>query len=187
MKISWSKLEQEWRKQLLGYAKGNILEVGVGIGNNFKYYPLGVSVTATDMSARVIEKAKVEAINKGIKATFIVSPVDELQLQRQSFDTIVSTFSLCAYENPVQVLNQFNEWSRPDGLILFLEYGLSKYNIVSGMQKKWEPFYYKRTGFHIDRDMLAIITDSKLRVKRVEVKYAGIVYLIWASMRDKTN
>src|SRR5918912_357408 len=118
MKISWRRLEHEWRRQILSYAKGNILEAGVGIGNNFKYYPLGVNVTATDMSARAIEKAKVEASDKGIKATFIVSPIEELQLQKQSFDTIVSTFSLCAYENPGQVLDQFNRWCKPDGLIL---------------------------------------------------------------------
>jgi ubiquinone/menaquinone biosynthesis C-methylase UbiE len=185
MKTSWKKLEHKWRKQLLAYAKGNILEVGVGVGNNFKYYPMSANVTATDMSARVMEKAKAEAINKGIKATFIVSPVEVLQLKKQSFDTIVSTFSLSAYENPEKVLEQFNEWCKPDGMILLLEYGLSKYKIVSWVQKKWNPIHYKRTGSHINRDILRIITASGLHVKRVEVKYLGIVYLIWASLVSK--
>jgi len=185
MKTSWKKLEHKWRKQLLAYAKGNILEVGVGVGNNFKYYPMSANVTATDMSARVMEKAKVEAINKGIKATFIISPVEKLQLQKQYYDTIVSTFSLCAYEDPALVLNRFNEWCKPGGLILLLEYGLSKHNIVRWIQKKYEPLHYKRTGSHIDRDIRSIISVSGLQIKRVEVKYLGTVYLIWASLVPK--
>src|SRR5262245_29336684 len=110
MKISWSAREKQWRKQLFAYASGNILELGVGTGDNFKYYPIGVSVTATDMSARMIEQAKKEAAAQGVKSSFIVSPVEELKLDAQSFDTIICTFSLSAYEKPAEVLQQFKTW-----------------------------------------------------------------------------
>jgi 2-polyprenyl-3-methyl-5-hydroxy-6-metoxy-1,4-benzoquinol methylase len=110
-----------------------------------------------------------------------------LKLPPQSFDTIVSTFTLCAYQNPEQVLHQFNTWCKPDGTILLMEYGLSKYNVVSWLQKKWEPYHYKKTGSHLDRDMLALISASKFRVKKIEIKYAGIVYLVWASLRPMTK
>lgn len=182
MKITWDAWEHEWRKQLLAYSKGNILEVGVEEGVNFKYYPLGVNVTATDISKRMIEKAKGEAALRGVKTEFIVSPAEELKLPEHSFDTIVSTFALSAYEDPATVLSQFNKWCKPDGKILLLEYGLSKYGVVNWLQRKWGPYHYRRTGTHINRDMLSIIATSKLQVKRVEVKYAGIVYLVWASL-----
>jgi ubiquinone/menaquinone biosynthesis C-methylase UbiE len=187
MKIRWNSLENEWRRQLLSYAKGNVLEVEVGEGNNFNYYPLGVNVTATDLSAKMIEKAKTKAIMKGVKAKFIVSPVENLELEEQSFDTIISTFSLSAYENPYQVLEKFNHWCKPDGKILLLEYGLSKYVLVNWLQQKWEPFHYRRMGTHINRDFLFIISGSSLVVKKVEVKYAGIVYLVWASLSPRVK
>lgn len=167
---------------MFSYASGNILEVGVGAGNNFKYYPVGVEVTATDVSGRAIERAKAEAAAFGVRSKFIVSPVEELQLQQQSFDTIISTFSLSAYQNPVEILEQFNSWCKQDGKILLMDYGLSKYAIVSWLQQKWAPYHYKRTGLHIDKDMLAIISSSRLKIKRIEVKYAGIVYLVWATL-----
>ncbi|HEX7902774.1 MAG TPA: class I SAM-dependent methyltransferase [Chitinophagaceae bacterium] len=182
MNISWKKLEHEWRKQLLSYAKGNILEVGIGEGGNFKYYPLGTTITATDMSARMIGIAKKEAAERGVKTNFIVSPIDELQFNRESFDTIVSTFSLSSFEKPERVLDHFNAWCKPDGRILLLEYGLSKYGLINWLQRKWATYHYKRTGSHIDRDMLSIIAGSKLCIKKVEVKYAGVVYLVWASL-----
>jgi ubiquinone/menaquinone biosynthesis C-methylase UbiE len=180
MKIRWNSLENEWRKQLLSYANGNVLEVEVGEGNNFNYYPIGVNVTATDLSARMVERARVNAIAKGIKAKFIVSPVENLELGEQSFDTIISTFSLSAYEDPSLVLDRFSKWCKPDGKVLLLEYGLSRYGLVNWLQQKLGPYHYKRMGTYINRDMLSIISGSKLMVKRVEVKYSGIVYLVWA-------
>ena len=183
MKISWQVQEDKWRKELLSHATGNILEVEAGTGNNFKYYPEGVTITATDMSARMIDKAKVEAEARGIKTRFISSSIEYLQLEHQSFDTIVSTFSLSAYQNPTLVLNLFNTWCKPDGAILLLEYGLSRYDIVNWMQRKWGSYHYRRTGTRIDRDMLTLISGSRFRIKKIEVKYAGIVYLVWAALK----
>lgn len=186
MKTSWQTQEDKWRTELLSHATGNVLEVDAGTGNNFKYYPKGIRLTGTDMSARMIDKAKVEAEARGIEMRFIHSPIEDLQLEHQSFDTIVSTFSLSAYQNPELILNLFNTWCKPDGAILLLEYGLSRYDIVNWMQRKWGSYYYRRTGTHINRDMLALISGSKLRVKKVEVKYAGIVYLVWATLKPGT-
>lgn len=187
IKISWEKLEQEWRKQLLSYANGDVLEVGVGRGDNFKYYPTGVHVTATDMSARAIEKAKVEARSRRVATTFHVSTMEGLELKDKAFDTVVSTFSLCAYDHPLQILKQFNQWCKPDGTILLLEYGLSKCQLINWLQRKWDHHHYKRTGYHLNLDMFSLIADSNLRVKKMEAKYAGIIYLVWASLKPMTE
>jgi ubiquinone/menaquinone biosynthesis C-methylase UbiE len=183
MKLSWQTLENSWRRQLLSHATGSILEVEVGTGNNFKYYPDGVNITATDLSSRMLVKAKVEAEKRNVTARFINAPIEDLKFGKQRFDTIVSTFSLSAYQNPAFVLKLFSTWCKADGSILLLEYGLSRYDIVSWMQRKWGSHYYKRTGNHVDRDILTMITGSKLRIKRAEVKYAGIVYLVWAALK----
>ena len=183
MIVSYERLEHKWRERLLSYARGNILEVGVGLGVNFKYYPPGANVTATDISARMIEEAKKKATAMGVNANFIVSPLEQLPVQCRSFDTIISTFSLSSYENPEHTLNQFCKWCRPGGEILLLEYGLSKYAPVNWLQRKWGPYHYRKTGTHINRDILTILTASNFCVNRVEVKCAGIVYIIWASSK----
>lgn len=183
MGLSLEKLEQEWRKELLSHATGNILEVGVGIGDNFKYYPKGVNVTATDMSERVIEIARKEAKERGVSAEFIASSFEPFNIGNKKFDTIVSTFSLSAYNDPLQILKQFNNYCKPDGTILLLEYGLSKYQLINWIQRKINAHHYRKTGSHINIDMLGLITESNLGVKKIEVKYAGIVYLAWAYLK----
>jgi ubiquinone/menaquinone biosynthesis C-methylase UbiE len=187
MKIGLKILEQEYRRQLLSHACGNILEIGAGTGINFKHYPLGSQVTATDVSARIIEKAKIEAMEKGLKASFIVSPVEELQFETESFDTIVSTFTLCAYEKPENVLGRIGSWCKQSGIILLMEYGLSQNGFVSWVQKRVAPVHYKKTGYHIDRDMLKLVSASGLRIQKMEIKYAGIVYLLWATLCRNSN
>lgn len=187
MNFSWKKMEQEWRSQLLSNANGNVLEVGVGIGENFKFYPAGVCITATDAGTKTIERARTAAAVYGVKANFITSSTGQLQFGENSFDTIVSTFSLSAYDNPMEVLRQFNNWCKPGGLILLLEYGISKYKIVNWVQQKWQPVHYRKNGSYINRDMIAAISGSGLGIKKVEVKFAGIVHLVWATLLTKAK
>jgi len=99
--------DQKWRKQLLSFAKGKILEVSVGAGANFKFYPAEVEVIAVDISAEMLDKAKDAARDSRVKATFINTAVENLHFESESFDTIVSTLSLCAYHDPVHVLKLF--------------------------------------------------------------------------------
>src|SRR5689334_14767780 len=172
MKIGLKILEQEYRRQLLSHARGSILEMGVGTGDNFKHYPLGSQVTATDVSARIIEKAKLEAAERDLNASFIVSPVEQLHFEMERFDTIVSTFTLCAYENPSGVLAQMRSWCKQDGIILVMEYGLSQNGFVSWVQRKIGPAHYRRTGYHIDKDMLNLVSASGLQIKKMEIRCA---------------
>jgi len=181
MITGWEKKESMWRRQLLSYAKGNVLELGAGEGNNFKYYPIGVHVTATDMSARILEKAKTKAKESGVQSNFIVSPVEKLVLPEKSFDTIVCTFFLSALENPEKILWQIGKWCKPGGNILILDYGLSRIKPISWLQQKWERLNYIKTGRFLSHDLLKMFADLNLQLKRTEVKFAGTVYLIWAA------
>ncbi len=173
-------IDTKWRKELLSTAAGHILEVSVGAGTNFKFYPKDAVVTAVDISDAMITKAKEAALDTGITTSFINAPVEELQFEPGSFDTIVSTLSLCAYEDPVSVLNQFNQWCRKDGYILLLEHGASKYTLVHWLQNKLDRFQYRRIGCHANREILNIVQQSTLQIKMYKRKLMGIFFLVWA-------
>jgi len=187
MNFSWTKMENKWRRQLLSYANGKVLEVGVGEGTNFRHYPIGVHVTATDMSARILEKAKGKAAAYGVQSAFIVSSVDKLTLPEKSFDTVICTFFLSALDNPEKTLWQMGKWCRPGGNILILDYGLSRIKPVSWLQQKWEKLIYNKTGCFFSHDLLKIFADINLQLKRTEVKFWGTVYLIRASCVANSN
>nr|WP_249292293.1 class I SAM-dependent methyltransferase [Metabacillus flavus] len=180
MRVRKRGRDHQWRKRLLLSAKGNILEVSVGAGTNFSYYPQGASITAVDFSPAMLEKAREAALEENIQVEFILGNVEALELPEHSFDTVVSTLSMCAYPNPDHVLRLLSKWCRNDGQILLLEHGLSTNRFLSRLQKAFDPVYKKRIGCHLNRDIMGLIEDAPVIVQREEHAVFGAVHLIWA-------
>ena len=173
-------VDQAWRKEILSFAKGRILEVCVGAGSNFRYYPKDSLITGVDISEAMVEKAKEAAREEGLEAIFLTSRVEQLVFPPESFDTIVSTFSLCAYEDPVEVLNKLGKWCRKDGIILLMEHGTSRYKFLHWIQNRMDKYQYPRIGCHANRDILALVKTSDLEIKMYDRKFLGAIY--WSGL-----
>ena len=173
-------IDHQWRRQLLARARGEILEVSVGAGANFRFYPQLKKITAVDLSPAMIDKAKEAARDAGLEVQFVLSAVESLDFAPGSFDTIVSTFSLCGYDNPYLILSQFARWCRKDGQILMLEHGASKWLPVLWIQNLFDPLQYRRIGCRANGRILEIVQRSGLQILNQERKLFGVIYLISA-------
>ncbi|VEF46614.1 methyltransferase type 11 protein [Bacillus freudenreichii] len=174
---------RKWRRELLNQAEGEVLELAVGAGANFPYYPSSVKITAADFSNEMLAKAKKKASNFNMKVEFICTDIEEMEFEPHSFDTIVSTLSYCCYENPSEMLGKIQRWCRPGGKILLLEHGLSTNVFVSGAQRVLNPLLYKMIGCHQTRDILRLVNDSGLTVHRAESHWMSMFHQVWASPR----
>jgi ubiquinone/menaquinone biosynthesis C-methylase UbiE len=174
------------RERLLRSAQGTVLELGVGAGANFPYYSRETAITAVDFSPAMLEKAR--AANErdyGLNVTFMQGDVDELTLPEQSFDTVVSTLSMCAYRNPADVLHKLHRWCRPGGRLLLLEHGLSANGAIAFAQRTLDPLAYRFMGCHHNRDMLTLVQNSPWELEKVERRMTGMLYLMWAVKGDE--
>lgn len=173
----------KWRKQLLKHAYGEVLEVGIGTGANFSFYNKNTvsSVTGVDFSFEMIKRAKNAAKHLQINTQFIQADIDELDLEHNSYDCIVSTLTLCSYPNPIETLNKFNNWCRKDGVILLLEHSISTNPFLSFGQNMINPLFKKVAGCHCNRDIHAIIEQSNLQLEHSEVYWKNIINVIRAS------
>ncbi|MCJ8009279.1 class I SAM-dependent methyltransferase [Lederbergia wuyishanensis] len=179
--------QQRMRNSLISKAEGEVLELAVGAGANFPYYQQGVTVTATDFSEAMLEKAKISARNNNVDAKFICSDLEEISFERHSFDTIVSTLSFCSYENPLFMMEKIQQWCKPGGKILLLEHGISNNRFVAILQKILNPLLFRTIGCHHTRNILEMTQQSGLFVERVESHYFNIVHVIWAKPGDKIH
>ncbi|AOZ91222.1 class I SAM-dependent methyltransferase [Paenibacillus crassostreae] len=175
--------QHRWRQHLLSHAKGEVLELAVGAGANFPFYPPAIKVTATDFSDTMLEKAKRAAKQYHIDGEFLCSDIEEMNFSDQSFDTIVSTLSFCSYDNPSMVLDKINRWCRPDGQILLMEHGISSNLAFSTVQKVLNPLLYRAYGCHHTRNIMELIRESGLKINKVESYWLNTVHLIWANPR----
>jgi ubiquinone/menaquinone biosynthesis C-methylase UbiE len=178
--------KNKWRKKIFGSAWGKTLEVAVGAGMNFAFYPPTIEYIGVDFSPEMIEKAKEAANEYNIHAEFILSDVESLSFPDNFFDTIVSSGSLCGYKNPLKVLNFFNKWCKEDGQILLLEHGLCSYPPLTWIQKLLDPLAVKMIGCHQNRDIYNLVEKSQLQILKHERGVLGYLYLIWAKPKKGT-
>lgn len=170
-----------WRSRLLQDVQGKVLEVAVGAGANFPYYNRDtVELTAVDFSPEMLNSARRMAAGLNLKVSFHEQDIEKLELTESSFDCVVSTLSLCGYNDPVSVLNQMNRWCRPGGGIYLLEHGISHNRLLSLTQHIVNPAARLISGCHFNRDMLQIVHDSDVEMVRSERFWGGMIHLIWA-------
>ncbi|SDJ06288.1 class I SAM-dependent methyltransferase [Natribacillus halophilus] len=175
----------DWRHKLLQRADGDVLELAVGAGANFSYYPPDVNVLAVDFSPGMLDKAKEATEQSRLRqVTFKQADIETLDFPDDSIDTIVSTLSFCGYEQPMQMLNKVNRWCKPSGQVLLLEHGASLNPALSFIQKSVDPLSHRIVGCHMDRDILGLVEASDLYMDMAESHWRGIFHLIWARPGD---
>ncbi|WP_078552905.1 class I SAM-dependent methyltransferase [Bacillus alkalicellulosilyticus] len=170
----------KFRQRIFKEAKGKVLEVGIGSGLNFPFYSSDIELTGLDFSEAMLKSAQNAAKDYPFKTTLIQDDVETIEFNENSFDTIISSGSLCAYQEPVSVLNSFQKWCKPEGRILMLEHGISTNKPLAWLQKSLNPLALKVIGCHQNRDISDIVKKSNLMLIREERYFAGYLYLIWA-------
>jgi len=133
----------------------HLQEVGAGTGRNLGYYPGDSTVNKivlTDTSDKMLERAKekLNFMSTKERERYEVVTADAGNLQTfedNSFDTIVDSFGLCSFDDPVKVLIELQRVCKPDGKILLLEHGRSKtYLGLSGYLDKHAERHAKNWG-----------------------------------------
>jgi len=169
-----------YRQHIFQEAEGKVLEVSIGSGLNFPFYNRNIELTGIDFSPEMLKSAQNAAKNYPFKTTFIQDDVESVEFSPNSFDTIVSSASLCAYQDPVHVLNKFQKWCKPEGKILMLEHGICTNKVVGWLQIVLNPLILKVTGCHQDRNMTGLVRQSNLKIIQEERHLGGYLYVIWA-------
>ncbi len=95
----------KWRELLWSKVEGkDILEVGVGTGKNFPYYPANAEITAIDFSEKMLNRARQKAEEYNVKVDLQQADVQNLSFEDDTFDTVVATFVFCSVPDPVKGL-----------------------------------------------------------------------------------
>jgi len=171
-----------WRSQIIKDAYGKVMEVGVGVGANFPYYDKDkvTEITGVDFSTKMIESAQETALKYNVNADFINHDISTIRLEANSYDSIVSTLTLCSYPDPVDTLNKFNSWCKKGGTILLMEHGLSTNPLLSMAMKGINPLYNRISGCHCNRNIVKLVEKSNLKIERIDRFWSGIFVLVWA-------
>lgn len=147
------------RKEILSQAKGNILEIGFGTGLNLGNYPKTVKKIATvDTNSGMNSLAKKRIETSGIEVTQNLLTAEKMPFDGNTFDTVVSTWTLCSIPNVEQALSEIYRVLKPNGQFLFLEHGLSNENNIQIWQNRLNKIQnVLGDGCHLNRHITKLI------------------------------
>ena len=158
-------------------------------GRNFGYYPKGTKLTATDCSPAMVEVARTKAAGE-CEASSVDVRVEDVQARKGmgfksgSFDTVVDTFGLCSYEDPVAALREMARvCKRGDqrGQILLIEHGRSESHawLTNILDKHARP-HAAKWGCYWNRDIVGIVKEAGLTIVQRHEFHFGTTQLIVA-------
>lgn len=142
------------RSEIVPKAQGNVLELGCGGGINLQFYDRTKidKLTGLDPSAELLDYTRQEAKTLGFKMDILDGVGEAMPFADDSFDTVLTTFTLCSVQEGKQVLKEMRRVLKPGGKILFLEHGRAPDKGPEKWQQRIEPVWkHIAGGCHLHR------------------------------------
>ena len=161
------------RKRSLQNVSGKVLEIGFGTGLNLPFYPEDVGeVHAVDVNPEMTPKA-LESIEKiSFPVQHHVLSGKALPMENDSFDFVVSTFTLCGIAKVEKAIGEIWRVLRPGGRFCFLEHGLSSDPSMASWQKRLNPIQQiLGDSCHLNRPMEQIVRSQLFEVRPIQTFY----------------
>ncbi len=172
---------KRWRERLWAKATGHhILEVGVGTGKNFDYYPKDARITAIDFSQAMLQQAAQAKSRKNIQVDLALMDVQSLSYADNSFDTVIGSFVFCSVPLPSKGLKELYRVCKPGGQVLLLEHVVSSRFIMAKAMNFLNPVVVALVGANINRDTVRNVKACGFASVRVDEFSGDILKLIEA-------
>lgn len=173
---------REMRARLLPQARGHVLEIGVGTGANFRFYPPSVRLTAIDESADMLAVASRRAatLEQGICLSQV--DVEHLAFPGDWFDTVVAGLVLCSVVDQRRALTEMRRVLRkPGGRLLLMEH-------MRPHLRPWAwlvdllnvPWYAFNGRCNLNRETQQAVVQAGFQIEQVESRLGGLFRLIVA-------
>ncbi|WP_193200041.1 class I SAM-dependent methyltransferase [Nostoc sp. MG11] len=149
----------KYRQELLADVTGEVLEIGFGTGLNLAYYPCSIhKITTVDMNPGMNALANKRISDSDIIVEQLLLSSENLPMSDNTFDSVVSTWTLCSIANVQQALQEVYRVLKPGGRFFFVEHGLSDKPSVQFWQHRLTPIQKViADGCHLNRDIQKLL------------------------------
>ena len=174
--VNWAMRNRQfepYRKRVASTAEGRVLEIGIGSGLNLIFYPPRVrEVLGLEPSERLLSMTRKAAGRSGLGVALIEGSAEAIPIDRNSIDTVVTTWTLCTIPNALQALMEMRRVLRPNGRLLFVEHGLAPEQKIRKWQNRLTPVWRRIAGgCHLNRPILELIEKAGFEITYLDTGY----------------
>lgn len=164
----------EVRARVCAGLSGEVVEVGFGSGLNVRHYPAAVSrVTAVEPSEVAWRLSLPEREHSPVPVERSGLDGQRLPFADGSFDSALSTWTLCTIPDPVAALRELRPVLRPGGRLFLVEHGAAPDAQVLRRQRQWDPVQRRLfAGCHVSRPITELLQQAGLPGDGVRQYYA---------------
>jgi len=170
------------RRLLFQGLSGRLLDVGVGTGRNFPFYPPGSQVVGIDISAAMLARAEPRRKSAATEVELRQMDVTRLDIPDRTFDAAVATFLFCVLPEELQVpaLKELGRVVKPGGPVRLLEYVRPRRTVRRVLARLWEPWIAWAYGASFDRRTEEHIPEAGLELTEARFVVDDLVRLMSA-------
>ena len=159
------------RAKTLEPTRGSVLEIGFGTGLNLPHYPLQVT------KLTVVEPERMLASRVAGRVSRARMPVEQFRLDASrrlpfddnTFDSAVTTLTLCSIADVGAALAEIRRLLKPDGRYVFLEHGRSDDPRVAKRQDFFNPVQkIVACGCNMNRPIDQLVQDAGFEILTLE-------------------
>ena len=185
--LDWSLSDStfnKYRQEILAEVEGDVLEIGFGTGLNLSYYPDEIhKIVTVDNNPGVHQLAQKRIEKSSITVDHRILSGENLPMADNTFDSVVSTWTLCSIEKVERAIAEIHRVLKPKGKFWFIEHGLSNEPKVQIWQNRLTPVQkIIADGCHLNRNIRQIVEQQFSQVSLKEFyaentpKISGYMY-----------
>lgn len=156
--------------------RGTVLEIGPGTGVNFEDMPRDIQWIGLEPDPDALPRLRANARHFSRGARVLEGVAEEIPLDDDSVDTVLSTLVLCSVEDPARVLGEIARVLRPGGRFVFFEHVGARPGTLTRLVQRISTGPRRRRPGECDpvRDSLAVISARFDRVEVTEYSTRGL-------------
>ena len=166
---------QEIRQRVCADLVGDMLELGFGSGLNVPHYPSAVTqVTAVEPSDVAWRLSQARREGSAVPVLRAGLDAERLPFADASFDSVLSTWTMCTIPDVRTALREVRRVLRPGGSLVFVEHGAAPHAGVLRWQRRIDPLQRRLfAGCHLSRPIDELLATAGLPPQRLERFYAS--------------
>lgn len=168
--------QRQARRAAVSGSRGHVLELGVGVGANWRYLPADVTYAGVEPDEHMLARARANAVRLRRTVELHQARAESLPFSACSFDTVFATLTLCSIDDPSKALAEVRRVLKPGGELRFWEHVRPRSGLWGRAMDLVSPAWgVLGGGCRPNRNTREAISDARFVFQELEATRLGVL------------